>query len=448
MRRTRRGQRPDASGPGPGRSGAPESEPVAPHIHHDHGAEELRPVDAVRSSVLDRIRTLSPIELHLQEAYGCVLAQDVVAELDIPPFSSSAMDGFASRAADAAAATEDHPVELKIVGRAPVGRQPEATVGPGEAVRIATGAPVPAGADCIVPIEFAVVRADSVFVLKPFPESANIRPSGQDVRAGQVLVPQGRRLASPELGLLASSGHASVLVHPRARVVVISTGDELVEPGRPAPFGMVRDANSFTLYGAVREAGAVPYLAGIVRDEVDSLRDEVLGLAARADCFISSGGVSVGERDVVKKAFFRRGEIDFYKVAMQPGMPQGFGSIDSVPYFGLPGNPVSVFASFEVFIRPALLKMMGRRDIFRPEIWAVLENDIPGPKNKVQFARVRVWRERGQWRAASTGPGGSNLLGTVVRANGLAIVPVGTEVAQAGSRVRVMLFRALEEEAE
>jgi len=417
------------------------------HVHHDRG-QDLRPVDEVRSEILDRIRTLSPIELHLQEAFGCVLAQDVVAELDMPSFSSSAMDGFAVRAADVEKATQDEPIELRITGRAPVGRQPEATVGPGEAVRIATGAPIPAGADSIVPIEFAVAQGDSAVVVKGFLEGANIRPAGQDVRSGQVLVPHGRRLAAPELGLLASSGHASVLVYPRPRVVIISTGDELVEPGRPAAFGMVRDANSFTLYGALREAGAVPYVAGIVRDEADALRDEVLGLATRADCFISSGGVSVGERDVVKKAFFRRGEITFYKVGMQPGMPQGFGAIDNVPYFGLPGNPVSVFVSFEVFIRPALLKMMGRRDIFRPEIWAVLESDVAGPKNKIQFARVRVWRERGQWRAASTGPGGSNLLGTVVKANGLAIVPVGTDVAEAGSRVRVMLFRALEEDAE
>jgi molybdopterin molybdotransferase len=421
------------------------SDPV-PHVHPEAAPGELRTVDSVRSKVLDRIKTLSPIELHLQEAFGCVMAKDVTAELDIPPFSSSAMDGFAVQSTDVRGATADDAAELKIVGRVPVGRQPEVTVGPGEAVRIATGAPVPAGSDCIVPIEYAVVKGESVLVLRQFPEQANVRPAGQDVRSGQVLVPQGRRIAAPELGLLASSGHASVLVHPRARVVVISTGDELVEPGRPAPFGMIRDANSFTLSGAVREAGAVPYLAGIVRDEPEALRDEVLGLAARADCFISSGGVSVGERDVVKKAFFRRGDVEFYKVAMQPGMPQGFGAIDNVPYFGLPGNPVSVFVSFEVFIRPAILKMMGRRDIFRPEIWAVLENDVTGPMNRIQFARVRVSRERGQWRASSTGPAGSNLLGTVVRANGLAIVPVGTEVAEAGSRVRVMLFRALEDE--
>jgi molybdopterin molybdotransferase len=413
--------------------------------YHAHDDDEMRPVEEARDAILGRIDPLAPIELHLQEAHGCVLAADVLAELDIPTFSSAGMDGFAVRGTDVAGASSENPVSLEVVGRAVVGQQPEVTVGTGEAVRIATGAPIPAGADSIVPIEQSVVDDQRVQVLKSFSAGAFVRPAGQDVKAGQVLVPQGRRISGPELGLLASSGHASVLVLPRPRVVVLSTGDELVEPSRPAPFGMVRDSNSYTLYGALRELGAVPYLAGIIRDDVDALRDEVLGLAARADCFISSGGVSVGERDVVKRAFFRRGEIDFYKVAMQPGMPQAFGIIEGTPYFGLPGNPVSVFVSFEVFIRPALLKMMGRKDIFRPEIWAVLESDISGPKEKTQFARVRVWRERGEWRAASTGPSASNLLATVTKANGLAILPVGTETATAGSRVRVMLFRALEE---
>ena len=414
--------------------------------HHDHGdPSEMRPVEEVRAMILDRIRPLTPIELHLQEAHGCVLASDVVAELDIPSFSSSAMDGFAVRASDIARAVTDEPVLLRVVGRAPIGRTPDVTVGGGEAVRIATGAPIPAGADCVVPIEQCIVEGERVHVLRMLPDGANIRPSGQDVRAGQILVPAGRRLSAPELGLLASSGHASVLVHPRPRVVVLSTGDELVEPGRPAPYGMVRDANSYTIFGALRDTGVTPFIGGIVRDEVEELKDAVLGLTTRADAFISSGGVSVGERDVVKKAFFRRGEIDFYKVAMQPGMPQGFGLIEDTPYFGLPGNPVSVFVSFEVFIRPALLRMMGRRDIFRPEIMAVVEDDISGPRSRLMFQRVRVWRERGEWRAASTGPSASNLLSTVVRANGLAMVPVGMETAPAGSQVRVMLFRALED---
>jgi len=406
----------------------------------------MRAVEDARAGILEQIEPLAPIELHLQEAHGCVLAADVLAELDIPAFSSSAMDGFAVRASDVTGASFEDPVSLEVVGRALVGQQPGVTVGRGEAVRIATGAPIPAGADAIVPIEQAHADEQRVQVQKSIDVGSFIRPAGQDVKAGQVLVPEGRKISGPELGLLASSGHASVLVYPRPRVVVLSTGDELVEPSRPAAFGMVRDANSYTVYGALREVGAVPYLAGIIRDDVDALRDEVLGLAARADCFISPGGVLVGERDVVKRAFFRRGEIDFYRVAMQPGMPQAFGSVEGTPYFGLPGNPVSVFVSFEVFIRPALLKMMGRRDIFRPEIWAILESDISGPKDKRRFARVCVWREKGAWRAGSTGPSASNLLATVTKANGLAILPVGTDTARAGSRVRVMLYRALEEE--
>jgi molybdopterin molybdotransferase len=416
------------------------------HAKHAHTSNDLRSVAEVRQSILDRVAPLAPIELPLPEAFGCVLASDVVAELDIPTFASSAMDGFAARAADVALATPDRPSPLRIVGRAPVGRHADVTVGQGEAVRIATGAPVPAGADCVVPIEYAVVQGETVLVLGSFRDGQHVRPAGEDVTAGTVLVPAGRRIAAPELGLLASSGHASVLVHPRPRVVVLSTGDELVEPGRPAAFGMVRDANSFTLFAGLREVGAIPVLGGIVRDEPDAMKEAVLSQIIRADVFISSGGVSVGERDVVKRAFFRRGEVDFYRVAMQPGMPQAFGQIEGVPYFGLPGNPVSVFVSFEAFVRPALLKMMGRRSLYRPEVEAVLETDITGPRDKLQFARVRVWRDKGHWRAASTGGSGSNLLATVAKANGLAVVPKGTATASAGSKVKVMLFRSLDEE--
>lgn len=409
-------------------------------------ALEMRSVEEVRASILDRVQPIAPIDLHLQDAYGCVLAEDVVSESDLPAFASSGMDGFAVRASDVAAASAQTPVLLRIAGRAAVGRTPDATVGGGEAVRVATGAPVPSGADAIVPIESCALDGDAVRILRSFAEGSFIRPAGQDVRAGQLLIPGGRRLGAPELGLLASAGRSSVLVHPRPRVVVLSTGDELVEPGKAISYGQVRDANSFTLYAALRDAGAVPYLGGIIRDEPDEFKEAVVGFTTRADCFISSGGVSVGERDVVKKALFRRGEVEFYRVAMQPGMPQGFGMVDGAPYFGLPGNPVSVFVSFELFIRPALLKMMGRRDVFRPEVTAVLESEIAGPKDKVQFARVRVRRENGQWRAGSTGPAASNLLGTVARANGLAVVPMGVDRAAAGAHVRVILFRALEEE--
>ncbi|MGZ8626562.1 MAG: molybdopterin molybdotransferase MoeA [Actinomycetota bacterium] len=413
---------------------------------HDHDSGEgLVPVEEARERVLSQIHPLQPLELPLQEAEGCVLAQDVVASTDIPDFASSAMDGFAVRSSDVAGATPDSPVELRVVGRALIGQRPEATVGGGEAVAIATGAPIPAGADTIVPIENCEIVGDTVRILAASPEGKHIRPTGEDVKGGEVLLPASRRLGAPELGLLATAGFSHPLVHPRARVVVLSTGDELIPPGQTPEYGQIRDSNAYLLFGALREAGAVPMMAGIVRDEVDELKDRVLSHLVQADAFISSGGVSVGERDVVKAAFFKRGELDFYKVAMQPGMPQGFGHIEGKPFFGLPGNPVSVFVSFEIFIRPALRKMMGRRQLFRPEITARLGEDVSGPVGKTQFARVRVKRTKQGWVATPTGRRGSNLIGTVSRANGLAIVPAGTETATAGSQVKVIVFRSSED---
>jgi molybdopterin molybdotransferase len=279
-------------------------------------------------------------------------------------------------------------------------------------------------------------------VHQPSPEGKHIRPSGEDAREGEVLVPAGRRLGAPELGLLATAGVAQPVARPRPRVVILSTGDELVEPGRTPDFGQIRDSNAYLLFGALREAGATPVLAGIVRDDVDRLKEAVLSHLVQADVFVSSGGVSVGERDVVKAAFFKRGDLDFFRVAMQPGMPQGFGHIEGKPYFGLPGNPVSVFVSFEVFIRPALMKMMGRTDLFRPEVTARLTEAVTGPKGKTQFARVAVRRDGDGYAATPTGGRGSNLISTVARANGLAIVPPGVETARAGEEVRIMVFRA------
>jgi molybdopterin molybdotransferase len=404
---------------------------------HDSGAGLLS-VEEARERVLSAIGPLAPLQLPLQEAYGCVLARDVVAERDIPEFASSAMDGFAVRSADVSEATPEHPVALPIVGRAPIGRRPEATVGGGEAVRIATGAPMPAGADTVVPIENCEIESElRVKVLQGTAAGRHVRPGGEDVKDGEVLVRAGRRLGPP--------GIPHPLVHPRPRVVVLSTGDELIPPVQEPEFGQVRDSNAYTIFGALREAGAVPKLAGIVPDDVDALKETVLSHLAQADAFVSSGGVSVGERDVVKAAFSRRGDLDFFKVAMQPGMPQGFGHIEGKPYFGLPGNPVSVFVSFEVFIRPALMRMMGRTELGRPEIVARLDADVRGPKGKTQFARVRVKRGSDGWVATPTGGRGSNLISTVSRANGLAMIPAGTEKAPTGSEVRVMLFRAADD---
>jgi len=416
-----------------------------PRAHDHDSGEGLVPVEEARERILSQIKPLLPLELPLQEAEGCVLADDVVAPTDIPDFASSAMDGFAVRSNDVAGATPDAPAVLRIVGRALIGRPPEDTVGGGEAIRIATGAPIPAGADAIVPIENCELDADTIRILAPSPEGKHIRPAGEDVKGGETILRVGRRIGAPELGLLATAGFSHPLVHPRPRVVVLSTGDELIPPGQAPEFGQVRDSNGYLLFGALREAGAVPVMAGIVRDEIEDLRETVFSHLVQADAFVSSGGVSVGERDVVKAAFFRRGEMDFYKVAMQPGMPQGFGHVEGKPFFGLPGNPVSVFVSFEVFIRPALRKMMGRRQLLRPEVTARLDTDVTGPVGKTQFARVRVRRTAEGWIATPTGPRGSNLIATVTRANGLAIVPPGVETAPAGSEVTVIVFRATED---
>lgn len=414
---------------------------------HDHeSGEGLVSVEDARDRILSRIEPLPPLELPLTDALGCVAVDDVTARDDMPSFASSAMDGFAVRASDVAEASPDAPVEMKVVGKAMIGLRPDVTVGMGEAVAIATGAPIPAGADCIVPVENTESPdEDRVRVFEAVAQGRHVRPRGEDAREGDVLVPAGKRLGAPELGLLANAGVPHPLVRPRPRVIVLSTGDELIAPTEEATFGQVHDSNAYTLFGALREAGAMPVLAGIVRDDPEALKETITSFEIQADAFVSSGGVSVGERDVVKAAFAGRGDVEFTRVAMQPGMPQGFGFVEGKPFFGLPGNPVSVFVSFEVFVRPAILKMMGRTSIGRPTIEATLTDEIRGPRGKVQYARVEVGRGDDGWVATPTGGRGSNLISTVSRANGLAVIPVGTDVTPAGARVRVMIFRSSED---
>jgi molybdopterin molybdotransferase len=417
-----------------------------PRALHDHdSADGLVPLDVAREAVLSQIHPLPPLELPLTDAYGCVTAAAVTAAVDLPEFASSGMDGFAVRAADVADASPDAPAELKVVGRAMIGQRPDATVGMGEAMKIATGAPIPGGADAVIPVENTEASGDLVRVFDTAAVGRHVRPQGEDVRVGDVLVAAGKRIGAPEIGLLANAGVPHPLVHPRPRVIVFSTGDELIAPTESPSFGQVRDANAYTLFGALREAGAIPVMAGIVRDDPEQLKEAVLSYEIQADAFVSSGGVSVGERDVVKAAFYRHGDVAFSKVAMQPGMPQGFGFLEGKPFFGLPGNPVSVFVSFEMFVRPAILKMMGRANLGRPEVSAALTGSIEGPRDKSVFVRVDVTRGAEGWSAAPTGGRGSNLISTVARANGLAVLPPGVGSLEAGERVTVFLFRANED---
>jgi molybdopterin molybdotransferase len=404
-------------------------------------ARSLYSVEEAQGRIMEAVTRLPPVELPLLEAWGCVLATDVAARYDIPTFPSSSMDGYAVRAEDIRGASPGSPVALRKVGEAPIGHPPKDPVGPGETVWIATGAPVPEGSDCIAPIEEVEEDGDTIRVLKEFEAGSFVRPVGQDLRRGDVVVKSGRRLLGPELGVLSSAGYPGALVYPRVRVAVLSTGDELIEPGAEAAYGQIADTNSYTLWGNVAEAGAVPLRLGIVADDEDKLRAAIMEGLAEADVFITSGGVSVGQRDVVKRILEGLGTIERYKVAMQPGAPQAFGLVDGKPFFGLPGNPVSAFVSFELFIRPALLKMMGHRSLTRPEIRATLEEDVAGPAEKTRYSRVLVRGTPGVWRARPTGGPASHLLATVSRANGLAIIPAGTAVARAGDEVTVSLFR-------
>ena len=397
-------------------------------------------VDDARRAVLEATPPLQPIELPLAEAYGCVAAREVVTEYDIPPFSSAELDGFAARSADIGAATEAAPVRLRISGWAIAGRPPEATVGWGEAVRITGSAPVPAGADCVVPAHAADIAGEDVLVKEPVKPGTHISPAGTDLSAGAVVLPAGRRLAAAELGLLATAGHGSVLAYPKLRVAVIALGD-LIEPGREAAFGQARDASSYLLLGALREAGAVPYRIGIVKDVEQQLHDAVTSNALRADAFVVTGGERGSALDV-SSALTLLGDITTYSVALHPGGELGYGVVEGKPFFHLVGPAAAAFVSYDVFVRPTVLKMMGRDDRGRPELRAILDAAVSGPAGETLYVPVHLRYADGAWHCAPTGPSGEGNLGSFVQASGLLVAPPSDTEIPAGAEVPVQVLRS------
>jgi molybdopterin molybdotransferase len=398
-------------------------------------------VDEYRNRVLDGIRVLAPIELPLSSVHGCVLATDVAAPWPLPSFDNSSMDGYAVIAADVESATSDAPVELTVIDDVPAGYRSTEKVTPGHAVRIMTGAPMPEGATAVVPVESTDGGMDTVLIGRGVENGAFVRRAGEDVLGGEIVLTRGTLIGSRQVAILAAVGCGLVFVHPRPRVAVISSGSELIEPGLPLRTGLISDSNSYMLVAAAHEAGADAYRVGPIVDDERLFMDTVEDQLHRCDLILTSGGVSMGAYDTVKAVLSQLGTVEFTKVAMNPGMPQGHGFVgdERVPIITLPGNPVSSYISFENFVRPVIRMMRGLPDLMRPEITARLVEELTSPFGKRQFARARFVTES---TVVPTGSGqGSHVMGGLAAAEAIIVVPEHVTHVAAGHAVTVIDLR-------
>lgn len=398
-------------------------------------------LEEAQERVLRAFEPLPAQRVPILDAFGRVLAADARAGTDIPPYANSSMDGYAVQAADTSGASSADPAHLQLTGELPAGTVPDQEVTSGTAVRIMTGAPLPPGADAVVKVEDTEIEDDTVDIFTEVESGNYVRPAGEDVQAGTVVLPQGRRLRPQDIGMLAALGYSEVLVARRPRVAILATGDELVPIDQPLAPGKIRNTNTYSNAAQVIQHGGEPVLLGIARDTVAELTDRIqAGLRQNVDLFLTSGGVSVGDFDLVKDVLATEGEMDFWRVRMKPGKPLAFGHIRDVPILGLPGNPVSVMVSFEMFARPAMLKMQGVSDWQRPTVDATLMDEIPHKDQRRHFVRVRLEWEDDGYRAYLTGAQGSGILSSMVQANALAVIPEDWDHAAAGAHVRVILI--------
>ncbi len=393
-------------------------------------------LQAARDLVLASIRPLGSERVPLVGGVGRVLAEDVRAERRIPPADNSAMDGFAVRAED----VRRVPASLRVVEDLPAGRRSVRKLGPGEAARIMTGAAIPEGADAVVPIELTEAAPDHVTVLRAVASRENVRDAGSDVEPGTLVAAAGAVLRPAHLGMLAALGRASVRVHVRARVAVLATGDEIVEPEALCDDGRIAGSNSYTLSAALAEIGAEPVNLGIAPDQ-PAVIEARFREALRCDAVISTGGVSVGDRDFIKAVLADLGgELRLWRIRLKPGAPLAFAVLGGRPVFGLPGNPVSSLVTFEQLVRPSVLRMMGHTNVFRPVARAVLDEEYRKPAGRMHLVRVVLAERDGRLRARPTGDQSSGILLSMVRADALAIVPAETTVVPAGTEVAVQLL--------
>ncbi|MBO0782788.1 MAG: molybdopterin molybdotransferase MoeA, partial [Ktedonobacteraceae bacterium] len=395
-------------------------------------------VEEALEQILATITPLEVIQVPLTEAVGLVLAQDIIAQDDIPPFANSAMDGFALISTDSRP-RDGQPARLRIVGGVAAGYVAEQAVEPGTAMRIMTGAPVPPGADSVIQVELTRVEEDQVEIEQEVAPGNNVRPAGEDMRKGQIVIRQGSEIGAWEIGILATLGYASVSVIRRPRIAILGTGDEVIDVDQPLQPGKIRDSNSYLLEAVVRKAGGEPLRLGVARDTVESLREK-FSVAMQADLILTSGGVSVGDFDLVKDIMREQGSVDFWRINMRPGKPVAFGRIGTVPLLGLPGNPVSTAVTFELFARPLIRKLLGHTRLLRQLVEVMVEDGIGERVGRRHYVRARVEWRAGQLVAYTTGNQGSNIMTSLLDANAFIVVPEGGTEIKAGAKAQAMLL--------
>ena len=398
-------------------------------------------VEEALTRILAEIAALPVSHVPLADALRLVLAEDVVAQEDIPPFHNSAMDGFALLSTDSQL-RDGEPPRLQIIGEVAAGYVAEQKVVEGTAMRIMTGAPVPAGADAVIQVE--LTRSEGphspwVEILETVPPGNNVRPAGEDMHKGQTVLVRGNEIGPREIGVLATLGWATVPVIRRPHVAIVGTGDEVIDVHEALQPGKIRNSNSYLLEAAVRQAGAVPHRLGVARDTVESLREK-FAEAMQHDLILTSGGVSVGDFDLVKNIMTEQGEMHFWRINMRPGKPVAFGHIGKIPLLGLPGNPVSAAVTFELFGRPVIRKMLGHTRLVRPQIDVIVADGVSDRAMRRHYVRARVeWRD-GHFVAHTTGNQGSNIMTSLLNANALVIVPEGGVEVHPGDTAKAIML--------
>ena len=409
---------------------------------------EYLTVQEALTAVLAGVSVLPAERVPLLDGLGRVLAQSVVAQDSLPPFANSSMDGYALIAADLSEASLHNPATLRVIGDVAAGAMPTVTLTPGTAVRIMTGAPLPSGANAVVPVEDTNEAwrnrerplPEQIQVSRAVKPGDYIRHPGEDIKSGQIILGKGHILRPQEVGVLASLGISEVSIIRRPRVAILATGDELLELDQPLVPGKIRNSNGYTQAAQVLALGAIPIPLGIAGDTETAVRHKLqAGLDADVDLFISSAGVSVGAYDVVKAVLEQEGNVGFWRVRMRPGKPLAYGTYHTVPYFGLPGNPVSAMVSFERFARAAILKMSGKQQLDRPTILVTVQNDIQSD-GRESYIRAVVTRQNGEYRALLTGDQGSHIMTSLVKANALLIVPEGVKQVSKGSQLTAWMI--------